>query len=460
MVERNELITVCRQIGGMMEAGVDILRITRVLRAQTENPRLLQLYGALDHDMTMGHGLADAMSHAPDVFSPFMVLMVQQGEARNDLAGSFFKIADYVQKDGELTPESSLQSSLQTRPQNESGQSDTKRSDTERHETRNRVLDSRISASAAPLAVIALDGLVDRLQTFALRALTVISGLSLSLAGVWWSVEMGWLERRWSYPTAFSVAAIFMGVSGIVIQRRIRAERRREARCSFCGRAGTDGDQLQRAPRFAGAAICSRCANIAARQQAEYDERKSDNREVSEHEFDNRAADNRAANNRAADVNRATKGDSDVAATARNSSQKAAFNPENSISDKDAFAQNETSSEKSQSEKSETGNDAASSLRDEVPEFVRGVFKRERRGRTANVGAVAEEKFAANFAAPKPNASPNGASTTRSEAAPESSTRYSNLQAATQQAATQNDSFASGANVSGAKSVENEEDFE
>ena len=260
MVDRNELITICRQIGDMMEAGVDILRITRVLRAQTENTRLLQLYDALDHDMTMGHGLADAMSHATDVFSPFMVLMVQQGEARNDLAGAFFKIADYLQKDSELTPDSGLQNDVEAQSTDLAGSQ-------ARDVNENRVLDSRNSAPTTPLTVIALDGLIDRLQTFALRSLTVVSGLLLSLAGVWWSVEMGWLEQRWLNVTAFSVAAIFMGVSGIVIQRRIQAERRRETRCSFCGRAGTEGDQLQRAPRFAGAAICSRCAAIASRQQ-------------------------------------------------------------------------------------------------------------------------------------------------------------------------------------------------
>lgn len=245
-----------------MEAGVDILRITRVLRAQTFNARLLQLYDALDHDMTMGHGLADAMSHAPDVFSPFMVLMVQQGEARNDLAGAFFKIADYLQKDSELTHDSSLPNDVEPAANDLAGV-------VQQGTSGNRVLDPRSNAPTTPLTVIALDGLIDRLQTFALRALTVVSGLLLSLAGVWWSVEMGWLERRWLNVTGFSVAAIFMGVSGIVIQRRIQAERRRETRCSFCGRPGTEGDQLQRAPRFAGAAICSRCAAIAAHQQEE-----------------------------------------------------------------------------------------------------------------------------------------------------------------------------------------------
>ena len=43
MIEQRELITISRQIGSMMEAGVDILRITRVLRAQVDNPEVLAL---------------------------------------------------------------------------------------------------------------------------------------------------------------------------------------------------------------------------------------------------------------------------------------------------------------------------------------------------------------------------------------------------------------------------------
>src|SRR4051812_8098916 len=99
MIDRRELITVCRQIGGMMEAGIDILRITRVLRAQTENSRLLALYDTLDHDLRMGESVAEAMAHAEDVFTPFDVSLVRQGEARNDLAGAFLKLADYIQKE-------------------------------------------------------------------------------------------------------------------------------------------------------------------------------------------------------------------------------------------------------------------------------------------------------------------------------------------------------------------------
>lgn len=272
MPERNELITVCRHIGGMMEAGVDILRITRVLRAQTETPRLLQLYDALDRDMTMGRSLAEAMSRAPDVFSPFVVQMIQQGEARNDLAGAFLKVADFLKQEQELDEDAPVRESVRESSTREASGRRTDdnvgadaRDETSLSKSAAPDLLPRTSATS-PLTVIALDGLMDRLQTFMLRALTITSGLMLSLASVWWLLELGYFEKRWSMPLAFSVTAVFLGGAGTWIQRRIRSERRREARCSFCGRQGID---LQRAPRFAGAAICSRCAAIVAKKSDE-----------------------------------------------------------------------------------------------------------------------------------------------------------------------------------------------
>lgn len=102
MIEPRELIAATRQMGGMMEAGVDILRAIKVLRSQTGNADLLALYDRLAHELRLGSGLADAMSHAPEAFSPFAVSLVRQGEARGDLATSFYRIADYLQKEAEF----------------------------------------------------------------------------------------------------------------------------------------------------------------------------------------------------------------------------------------------------------------------------------------------------------------------------------------------------------------------
>jgi hypothetical protein len=212
----------------------------------------------------MGQSLADAMTHAPDVFSPFAVSLVQQGEARNDIAGAFNKIADFLQKEGDTRHTPSHEDE-----RHESGR-----------ETRYEVTidsDERVApepaaprvAPGSPLTVIALDGLIDRLHTLGLRALTIIAGLLLALATVWWLVELEILERRWLNVTLCSVAALFMGGAGVWVQRRIDSERKREARCSFCGVYSERGDGLERAPRFAGAAICPRCAAIVAKRYGE-----------------------------------------------------------------------------------------------------------------------------------------------------------------------------------------------
>jgi len=211
MVERRELITMCRQIGGMMEAGVDILRITQVLRAQTENPRLLALYDALDHDLRMGHSIGDAMAHAPDVFSPFMVSLVQQGELRNNLGGAFLKIADFLQQEQqEQPPEPS--SPAPTRADSPSGVA---AASTAREGQTTPV------SGAATLSPGILEDLLDRLQRAALDGLVLLSGLLLSLAFVWWMVEIGLLERRWSNVALCSVAAFYLGGTSISLRRRL-----------------------------------------------------------------------------------------------------------------------------------------------------------------------------------------------------------------------------------------------
>jgi hypothetical protein len=242
MVERRELITICRQIGGMMDAGVDILRITRVLRAQTTNPRLLELYDQLDHDLRMGESIADAMEHAPDVFSPFAVSLVRQGETRNNLSAAFLKLAEYEQVDEDATADERLAEPVQTSRGAGFGR------------------DRRGGPSTvSPLTVIVLNDLVDRLQLVALRALTIAAGLLLSLAGVWLLVEMGMLEERWRMVTLFSVAALFIGGSGSWVRRCIARDRAHSRRCSFCGGADEDGSTLQMAAHQAGAAICGQC---------------------------------------------------------------------------------------------------------------------------------------------------------------------------------------------------------
>jgi hypothetical protein len=214
MIEHRELISICRQIGSMMEAGVDILRVTRVLRAQTDNPLILKAYDSLDHDLRMGQSLADAMEQVPEMFSPFAASLVRQGEARNDIAGAFFKIADFLQKEDEVA----------VTHQNDHTMAAGEGAST----AATPVNRFAVMAPSALLPVWVIDDLLNRLQVAALRLFTVIAGLLLTLAAVWGSVEAGWVERRWQNVVVYSVSALFIGGSGVWLRRRIENDRNRE----------------------------------------------------------------------------------------------------------------------------------------------------------------------------------------------------------------------------------------
>ena len=207
MIEQRELITISRQIGSMMEAGVDILRITRVLRAQIDNPEVLRAFDTLDHDLRMGQGLSDAMENVPALFSPFAISLVRQGEARNDLAGAFHKIAEFLQKEGEVTANHQAND------------------DTSGGSQKNPYA---VVTPSALLPVWVIDDLINRVQVAALRLFTMAAGLLLTLAGVWASVESGLVERRWQNVVLCSVTALFIGGAGVWLRRRIEKDHQQE----------------------------------------------------------------------------------------------------------------------------------------------------------------------------------------------------------------------------------------
>jgi hypothetical protein len=151
----------------------------------------------------------------PELFSPFAVSLVRQGEARNDIAGAFYRIADFLQKEDEVAV---------THRRDYVGASDRGRStpssvDADRY---------AVVTPSTILPVWVIDDLISRAQVAALRIFTVAAGLLLTLAAVWASVEAGFVERRWQNVVLCSVAALFIGGAGIWLRRRIEEDSRHE----------------------------------------------------------------------------------------------------------------------------------------------------------------------------------------------------------------------------------------
>ena len=260
MIERREFISICRQIGAMMEVGVDFLRITDALRSQTDNPRLLQLYDQLDEDLRAGDSLSDAMSHAPDIFSPFAVSLVKQGEARGDIEGAWGRVADFykieAREDIELGDDAGILEPIGAR--------------------------FRGGRGVAPRGrgLVGAVELFDGARAALTRAFWGLSLLLLALTLVRGAVVAGWLLERSEALWELGMAALFFagaGLSGFLRQNRAAQSK---PRCAFCAREESDDVLLSFASGEDGAAICSVCAGqIAAQTPLTRQQRAEEERE-------------------------------------------------------------------------------------------------------------------------------------------------------------------------------------
>jgi len=246
MIERREFISICRQIGAMMEVGVDFLRITQALRAQTDNPRLLELYDQLDADLKEGDSLSEAMSHAPDVFSAFAVSLVQQGEARGNIESAWERIADFFRQ--------------QAREDLEIGDDDT---------PLERVVPTASSGvpSTAPavgtsraMSERALSELFDRVEAALGRALLGVALLLACLGAARALSALGVVPREFQTLVELGTAALFLAIAGAWVLAQKAAKKKRSARCAFCGRTESRDLPLARSALGEGAAICASCA--------------------------------------------------------------------------------------------------------------------------------------------------------------------------------------------------------
>ncbi len=236
MVERRELITICRQIGTMMEVGVDFLRLTRSLREQTDNPRLLELYDQLEHDMRMGENMADAIAKAPDVFSPFAVSLIRQGEARGDIEGAWHRLADFLKQEAQQDKDLGLDAPLET---------DFSRLDS---------IGQR--ATGTPPVSASVADWAGELR----RLLALGSAFSATTALIWAGAGANLVAPSVLVPLELLVGAAFLGIAAWKPRPPRAAPKKLVDGCSFCGQPAAPGETLSRSSLVKDAAICASCA--------------------------------------------------------------------------------------------------------------------------------------------------------------------------------------------------------
>lgn len=84
-ISNSELAQFCRQFASLMHAQVNILDIFDALREQTGSALLRDILDHVREDVEMGRTLATSFSRYPQVFSPFFISMIRQGELEGEL---------------------------------------------------------------------------------------------------------------------------------------------------------------------------------------------------------------------------------------------------------------------------------------------------------------------------------------------------------------------------------------
>ncbi len=97
-IKMHEKITVARNLGGMIEAGLALSRAIQVIERQTKNKKLKTVLQELNNSISAGKAFHQALAEYPKIFNTLFVSMVRAGEESGNLAMALKQIADQMEK--------------------------------------------------------------------------------------------------------------------------------------------------------------------------------------------------------------------------------------------------------------------------------------------------------------------------------------------------------------------------
>lgn len=102
-VKQKDVVVFSRQVATLFEAGVSALKAFLLLASENDNKVLAQHLTEVADDIQAGVSMSDAMTKHPGLFSTFYINMVKAGEESGKLNETFLYLADYLDRDYELT---------------------------------------------------------------------------------------------------------------------------------------------------------------------------------------------------------------------------------------------------------------------------------------------------------------------------------------------------------------------
>jgi len=102
-VKMKDIVITSRQIASLFDAQVSAVRVFNLMAESSINPVLKYSLEQVSRDIQAGITIAEAMRKHPKVFSDFYVNMVRAGEESGKLTDTFNFLADYLERQYELT---------------------------------------------------------------------------------------------------------------------------------------------------------------------------------------------------------------------------------------------------------------------------------------------------------------------------------------------------------------------
>jgi type IV pilus assembly protein PilC len=101
-VSFTDIVNFTRQLSTMIVAGLQLPEALGILRAQTTNQILSQVIMDIEHQITSGGNLADALSRYPQYFSDIYVALVRAGESSGTLDQILARLAETLETEQEF----------------------------------------------------------------------------------------------------------------------------------------------------------------------------------------------------------------------------------------------------------------------------------------------------------------------------------------------------------------------
>jgi type IV pilus assembly protein PilC len=101
-ITNEDIVMLSRQMTTLFEAQVSALRAFRLLAAEARTPKLAGKLNEVADEIQSGSTISMALSHHPEVFSPFYINMVRAGEESGKLDETFSFLASYLDRNYEI----------------------------------------------------------------------------------------------------------------------------------------------------------------------------------------------------------------------------------------------------------------------------------------------------------------------------------------------------------------------